>query len=161
MDYELQRFTRHCAKTGRLINEGEEFYSVLLAQGASMVRQDFAIEAWTAPPEGAIGWWKSRVPEAGTPRAKLPPGEVLLDLLHDLEARPEHVEMRYVLALLLLRKRILRLADKGTNRSDDEILELLAPRTAARYRVQVLPLDEQRISSLQEELSQLLHAEAE
>ena len=62
MDYEVQRCTRHCCATGRELAPGEEFYSVLIAEGAELVRLDYAVEAWEGPPEGAVGWWKSQMP---------------------------------------------------------------------------------------------------
>ena len=42
MDYEVQRFTRHCATTGRELAPGEEFYTALVAEGAEVRRLDFA-----------------------------------------------------------------------------------------------------------------------
>src|SRR5579863_1948158 len=54
MDYEIQRFTRHCAVTGRELAPGEEFYTALVAAGAELKRIDYSAEAWQGPPEGAL-----------------------------------------------------------------------------------------------------------
>ena len=60
MDFEVQRFTRRCAATDRELAPGELFYSVLLAEGAEVVRHDYAAEAWNGPTvRAAPGWWKS------------------------------------------------------------------------------------------------------
>ena len=51
MDFEVQKFTRRCATTERELAAGEVFYSVLIAQGADVVRRDYAEESWEGPPE--------------------------------------------------------------------------------------------------------------
>ena len=61
MEYEIQRSAKSCAATGREFAPGEEFYSVLIAEGAELKRCDY----WSrpaGPPPGTVGWWKSRCP---------------------------------------------------------------------------------------------------
>ena len=53
-DYQIQASSRRCAATGREIAPGERYYSVLLDQGSSFVRQDFSLEAWQGPPPGTF-----------------------------------------------------------------------------------------------------------
>ena len=57
MDYEIQRCTRRCAATEREFAPGEEFFSVLVAEGAELRRLDYCAEAWEGPPENATGNW--------------------------------------------------------------------------------------------------------
>src|SRR5262245_30968620 len=109
LDFEVQRCTRRCAATDRPLEPGDVCYSVLEVQGADVVRRDYADDAWTGPPETAFGWWRSRVPEPTTRKIKLAPNDVLLELFDQLADRTEQHDMRYVLTLLLLRRRVLRL----------------------------------------------------
>ncbi len=91
MDFEVQRFTRRCAATDRELAPGELFYSVLLAEGAEVVRHDYAAEAWNGPPVEALGWWKSQLPAADA-KPKKPqwaPNDVMLRLFDELAERPE------------------------------------------------------------------------
>ena len=99
MDYEVRRFTRHCAATGRELAPGEEFYTVLVVDGAEVRRLDYAADAWPGPPDKAVGWWKSRVPASDTRRPKLAPNEVLMELFTGLEDVSDKQDMRFVLAL--------------------------------------------------------------
>src|SRR4051812_33027484 len=103
MDYEHVRSTRRCATTGRELAPGETFYSVLIAEGAKLVRHDYAAEAWEGPPENAVGWWKSRLPGREVKRVLWAPNDVTLDLLEQLADDSAHADMRYILALLLVR----------------------------------------------------------
>lgn len=160
MDYEVQRCTRHCAASGRVLGEGEEFFSVLVAQGAGVVRLDYAIEAWPGPPEGALGWWRSRVPTRDGKKAQLAPSEVLLELFNELEGTADKLDMRYVMALLLVRRRILRLEETEHDETGREILVLYCPRDETTHRVQMAMPGEARTAEIQDELARLLFASA-
>src|SRR5690606_20148382 len=108
IDYEIQRCTRECATTGRQLEPGETFYSVLIVEGAQVVRRDYSPEAWEGPPEGVLGWWKSQMPSRDGNKLHWAPNDVMLHLLEELEAQAELSDMRYILALLLVRRRVVR-----------------------------------------------------
>ncbi len=159
MDYEIQRPTRHCSQTGRELRPGERFFSMLVRHEGKLQRRDFSADAWTGPPEDALGWWRSQVPlpEAGKPQ--LAPNDVMLDLLEQLADAPDKQDLRYVLALLLVRRRALRLED--TEQSvDGEVLVLFCPRREVEYRIIAALPDDRRTTEIQNELAELLFAEA-
>ena len=158
MDYEVQRCTRHCAATGRELKPGETFYSVLLVEGANVVRHDYAAEAWPGPTEGALGWWKSLVPSGDPKRTHWAPNDVMLDLFEQLESQPARHDFRYVLTLLLIRRRVLRLEETERDAAGHEIMLLSCPKRETDYRVAVVLPDDQRAAAIQEELQQLLMA---
>jgi hypothetical protein len=170
LDFEVQRSTRRCAATNRPLEPGEFAYSVLEVHGAEVIRKDFCSEAWTQPPTSTIGWWKSRIPQPTAKRIKLAPNDVLLQLFDQLADRHEQWDIRYVLALLLIRRRVLRLdapADGiGAVRpaaTDDspESMVVYCPKREATYRVPVAMPDPARIDEIQMQLSDLLIAGAE
>jgi len=160
MDYEVQRCTRHCAASGRPLNEGEEFFSVLVVEGADVRRYDYAVEAWQGAPAGALGWWKSRIPSREAKKTQLAPGEVLLQLFTELEGVVEKQDMRYVLSLLLVRRRILRLEETEHDQAGREVLVLYSPRDETMHRVAVVMPGEVRTVQIQQELEGLLFAGA-
>ena len=63
LDFHVQRCTRRCAGVDRELLPGETFYAVLVTEGAEVVRLDFSESAWQGPPDDAIGWWRSRIPD--------------------------------------------------------------------------------------------------
>ena len=160
MDYEVERCTRHCASSGRELTEGEEFYSVLVAEKRDVRRHDYAAEAWSGPPDAALAWWKSRMPTREAKKGQLAPNEVLLQLFAELEQVPEKADMRYVLALLLVRRRVLREEDVERDESGGEMLVLYSPREESTYRVAVVLPDRQRTDEIQADLARLLYADA-
>jgi len=161
IDYEVQRCTRRCAVTGRELQPGETFFSTLSAAGAEVVRHDYAQESWQGPPAGVLGWWKSHMPERDAKKMHWAPNDVMLDLLETLESQPDKQDLRYVLALLLIRRRVVRLEDTEHDEQSREVSVLYCPRREATYRVATAMPNEQRTAEIQEELAQLLFANAE
>ena len=160
IDYEVQRCTRHCAATGRELQPGEAFYSTLTAEGAQVVRHDYSQEAWQGPPEGVLGWWKSHMPKRNTKKLHWAPNDVMLELLESLEAQPDKMDMRYVLALLLIRRRVVRLEETEKDASGREVSVLYCPRRETTYRVVTVMPNAERTTEIQEELARLLFADA-
>jgi len=111
LDFEVQRCSRRCATTDRALEPGDLCYSVLEVSGAEVLRKDFSADAWSGAPDGALSWWKSRIPEPTAKKIKLAPNEVLLELFDQLADQPEQADLRYVLALLLVRRRVLRVEE--------------------------------------------------
>ncbi len=156
MDYEIQRCTRHCATTGRELAPGEAFYSVLRAEGADLLRLDYGSDAWQGPPEDAIGWWKSQIPDRSTQRKHWAPNDVMLQFFDELAEQPDKQDMRYVLALLLVRRRVMRLEESEVDEQGREIVVLYCPRRDATYRLAVATPSPSRADEIQEELAKLL-----
>lgn len=160
MDYEVERCTRHCAASGRELAEGEEFFSVLVNDQCDVRRHDYAAEAWAGPPAEAVAWWKSRMPTREAKKGQLAPNDVLLQLFSELEQAPDKADMRYVLALLLVRRRVLREEDMERDEANNEFLVLYSPRDETTCRVGVCAPSGQRVDQIQAELARLLYADA-
>jgi len=158
MEYEHVHCTRRCAATGRELRPGEAFYSVLTDEAAKLVRQDYSTEAWTGPPAGAVGWWKSHLGQPTKRPVHWAPNDVMLDLLDQLAQDPERADMRYVLALLLIRRRVCRLEQTVRDEANQETLQLFCPRRQTEYRVAVAMPDQRRTQEIQDELARLLFA---
>lgn len=158
MEYEHVRCTRRCAVTDREFAPGETFYSVLTAEKGKLVRHDYSADAWKGPPEGVVGWWKSQLPVHDPKRVHWAPNDVMLDLLEQLADDPSHAEMRYVLALLLIRRRVCRLEETQRDEQKHETLLLFCPRRETEYKVAVAMPDDERIKQIQDELAKLLFA---
>lgn len=156
MDWEIQRCSRHCAVSGRELGPGEQFYSVLVAEGAALSRQDYSTDAWQGPPEGAIGWWKSQIPDRNSARMHWAPNDVMLQFFDELAEQPERRDMRYVLSLLLVRRRVMRLEESETDQQGGEIMVLYCPRRETTYKVPAVTPQPERVEEIQQELARLL-----
>ena len=160
MDFEVQRCSRRCAKSDRELQPGEWFYSVLVAKGAQVVRHDYCEDAWEGPPDGLIGWWKSQMPDPHARKMHWAPNDVMLHYFEQLEGHDDQQDVRYILALLMLRRRIVRVEDTEQSDEGHEVLVLYCPRKETEFRVSVMEPSATRIDEIQEELARLLFASA-
>jgi len=90
-----------------------------MAKGDDVARLDIAASSWTGPSEGAVGWWRNKMPAAAARKLRPAPTGVLLDTLSDLLQRPGKEALAYLLALLLVRRRVLQ--------EDQDLLAMEAP----------------------------------
>lgn len=182
-DYKVGRCSRRCHLLDRPLVAGEWYYSVVTEgdEEESLERIDISAQAWQGPPEGTVGWWKSRMPQAGPRKLKLAPDPVLIDLLKESaplsdnqsdELRddtmsaeepssprsPISKELRYLLALMLIRRRIVQPLSKQPN-ENELALEIVADGT--QVTVQQTRLTTQRARQLDEQIIELLYCDAD
>jgi hypothetical protein len=158
LDFEVHRCTRKCCETEAILQPGDAFYSALVAQGSHVIRKDYCAAAWTGPPAGSLGWWKSHVPDIHSHRMHWAPNDVILHYFEQLDEVESQADMRYVLALLMIRRRIVRLEDTQCDQSHGEVFVLYCPRNEREYRVVVASLTPRRVEEIQNQLAELLFA---
>lgn len=80
------------------------------------------------------------MPEADSKGPSLASTDVLLDVLERLEGDDAEASLRYLLALFLVRRRALRLAEQGGGQLDAEprMLRVSCPRRATEYRIRAV-----------------------
>ena len=86
------------------------------------------------------------------------PNDVILHYFEQIEEDDSKPDMRYVLALLMIRRRIVRLEDTEHDDQHREVFVMYCPRNEREYRVVVTSPTEARISEIQNELAELLFA---
>jgi hypothetical protein len=156
IDYDIQRCTRRCAATDRELNVGELCYSALVAEGAAVVRRDFSAQGWQSPPENTIGWWKTTIVDPHAGRMHWAPNDVMLHYFERLHEDPAADDARYVLALLLVRRRVLRVEGHEPDAAGRETIVLYCSRNENTYRVPEVVPSPERAAEIQQQLSALL-----
>jgi hypothetical protein len=158
LDFEIQRFTRHCHATGRELMPGEVFYSVLVPEQSQVLRHDYSAAAWAGPPEKALGWWKATVPEPNAKKMHLAPSGVMIQYFEQLADDLTLADERYVLALLMIRRRVVRQERVETDEAGRETLVLYCSRNEQEYRAAVVMPTAERAQQIQEKLGNLLYS---
>ena len=156
-DYQIQPNTRRCAVTGRELRPGETYFTALVGAGGQFVRQDYSGEAWTGPPAGAFSFWSGRVPSDTEPQKPRFDDDLLLECFERLEGQPEpgRVSFRYVVALLLMRRKRLKFEESLTE-DDHEVLLLRCVRTGAKHQVLNPGMTPDEMAAVQEEVFKVL-----
>ena len=123
----MQNFTRCCTTTGREFTPGQWYYSALVSEGAELKRYDYSIDAWQGPPPGTIGHWKSQVPDKTNRGKHRAPNDVILHFFDELAQQPDKQDMRYVLTLLLIRRRVFKLEEEKARSAGQRSVDGLLP----------------------------------
>jgi len=160
MDYELKPLGKNCSKTGKPFGPGDVCYSAVIEKGDEWVRLDFSAGAWTGPPEGALGYWRIRVPVRDQPKRSVLDPDALLRHFEQLceDGNPAREKFRYVLALLLVQRRRLLIA-KTRSDAEGAILELTGMQGEGPFEVRDQQLSEAEVTALQQELETSITAE--
>jgi hypothetical protein len=153
IDYQIQPSTRRCSATGRELQPGERCYSVLVDDGSKLLRKDFSAEAWQGPPPEAFSFWVTRVPAPQGRRRPPIDDDILLDCFHRLEGQhePGKINFRYVLALLLMRRRRFQF-EEARSEDGQEVLVLRCGRSGARHEVINPGLGEDEMAAVQDDV---------
>lgn len=155
--YQFQGPTRQCALTGRDLRPGEKVYSVLRDVNGQFVRQDYAADAWTAPPTDAVAWWVGRIPEGGRPVKPTINDELLLDCFEHLTntTEPARLNFRYVVALLLMRRKRFKFEDVRKV-GERETLTMRDAKTGKKHDVIDPQLNETEMDEVRDEVFRVL-----
>lgn len=122
IEWSIQSRADRCSASGEQFQDGEFFYTLLFDEKTGFRREDLSEAAWQARnQEGPqpFSFWRSKfeVPPPAAPEAlgKKTAEELLRRYMAD--GAPEHANVRYILALMLERKKQLK--ETGTRSGDD------------------------------------------
>jgi hypothetical protein len=156
MDLKIERPATVCGITGRSFLPGEVLHSSLVRGPNGLARIDACAEAWPGPPAGAVASWRSVYPAADAAGPQVAPVDVLLDVLEALQGRPKDTAVRFLLALQLVRRRVLRIVDQPGAPVVAGELVLACRRRDREYVVATVEAGEAAAPGVAERLSALL-----
>jgi hypothetical protein len=126
-DWQIKSRSSCCARKATPFAEGDPIYTLLFRDQNGFTREDISEAAWLEAKDSVqpYSFWRSKYeppPPAPAPPASLAKesAETLLRRLIE-EARPDLTNARYVVALMLERKRILKQVD-SRNENDEKVL---------------------------------------
>ncbi len=158
--WEVKPAAGRCAVTGRRLEEGEEFYSVLFEDGEGFRRCDYSLGSWNGPPENSYCHFKSRVPIKQKRKRLLVDNEILVSFFIRLgdETEPVRLQFRFVLALILMRKRLLRYEGSEIE-SGVEVWRMVLAADRSEHRVTNPRLTDEQVEGVGSQLSAILHGD--
>jgi hypothetical protein len=155
-DWEIRKRSDLCTATQRPFEEGEFFYTALYREGDGFRREDVSEEAWAARGEEPrpFSFWRSKFemppPPPPEPLAKQD-AESILRRLVDEQAEATR-NARYILALMLERKRIL----KPMPSEDHSVMVYEHATTGETFLIPNPQLRLEQVPEVQREVSALL-----
>jgi hypothetical protein len=150
-----------CALTGREIPAGEKFMAAVKETAVGLERADVCMEAWKDyPREGVLAFWQATMPQPNQKKRIFVDDEVLKTIFENLTEteEPSKVNFRFVLGLILMRKRIIVYESTRYEkekeiwsirfRGKDDLFDLVNPQ-----------LDENKIGEVTQHLGEILNEE--
>ncbi len=159
-DWEINRPLGQCCGSGRKIEPGEEYYGALVEAEQGLQRRDFSGEFWEAEKPQVYCFWKTKLAPPNEKKELFISDDMLMAFFERLahETAPEKVSFRFVLALVLMRKRRLKYdstkMDGGREvwrlkmTGDKDLVEVVNPH-----------LNEEQIEQLTSQIGQILQAD--
>ena len=159
-DWEIYKPLGECAATGKKIEFGEEYFGALVEGADGLERKDFSAEYWYTEKPDVYCYWKSRLPSPDQKKQIFVDDDMLMGFFERLanETDQERLNFRFVLALILMRKRRLKY-DTTVMENGREIWRLKVTGEKRLIQVENPHLNEEEIEALSEQIGQVLHAD--
>ena len=160
-EWEIDKPLGQCHGTGRQIEAGEEYYGALVESEEGLKRQDFCADFWDEHKPEVFCYWKSKLPHPDEKKKLFVDDDMLMAFFERLtgESEQEKINFRFVLALVLMRKRRLKY-DSSKNEDGGEIWRLRIPGGDKEFVELINPhLDEEQIEHLSSQIGQILQVD--
>jgi len=159
-NWEINKPLGQCFGSGKLIEPGHEYVGALVATEEGLQRRDFCAEFWEREKPQVFCYWRSRLPRPDEKKQLFVDDEMLMAFFERLaeESEREKVNFRFVLALILMRKRRLKY-DAAKTEHGREIWRLRVVGEGVFTEVVNPHLDEEQIEQLASQIGQILHAD--
>jgi len=158
--WEVQRSEGQCYGTDEKLLPGQEYYAALIDLSDSFERRDYSCHYWDQHHPQVFSYWKTHIPEPNQKKNLFVDNDVLINFFERLadETEPLKINFRFVLTLILMRKRLLKYLD--SRREDQkEIWNVQLVRDKQTYPVVNPQLDDAQIEEVSKQLSSILQGE--
>jgi len=160
-DWDIRKGDKHCERCQKEFREEEEYFAGLYDENRQFVRRDFCLTCWEAVEKPSLySFWRTRVPKKEEKAKLLVDDDIILNFFFRLENEQDQLKknFRYVLALLLMRKKILKFKDVRRGEGG-EALVLRQPKEGREFVVYNPQLTEEQIQKVTEEVGQILNVQ--
>jgi hypothetical protein len=158
--WQIDKPLGRCWGMGKKIEYGEEYFATLVETEQGFERRDFCTDYWQEEKPDVFCYWKTKLPHPDQKKQVFVDDEMLMAFFERLEkeTEQERINFRFVLALVLMRKRRLRY-DSSRMEADKEIWRLRI--TGEKEFVEVINphLDEEQIEQLSSQIGEILQVD--
>jgi hypothetical protein len=150
-DWEINKPIGQCAGNGRTIQYGEEYYGALVQTPEGLKRCDYCQDYWQNEKPDVFCFWKTKLPNPEQKKRIFVDDNMLMAFFERLasETEQEKINFRFVLALILMRKRFFKYDEtKIVEDSTKEKVDVINPH-----------LNEEQIEQLSNQLGEILQTD--
>ncbi len=148
-----------CSKCEKSFEEHQEYYACLKETQEGFERYEYCPDCWDDKfREESFSFWKARVPGREEKKKLLVDNEILIEFFKRLTESDDESKQGFifVLALILMRKRILKYLNTKTTDDGKEIWIMKLSKEDKEYHIVNPHLDDQQIEQIREGLGNIL-----
>ena len=156
----IEKSLGHCCGTGKEFEYAEEYFAALIETEEGLQRRDFCADYWNEKQPRVYCYWKTKRPNPDQKKNIFVDDEMLMAFFErlELENEQEKINFRFVLALVLMRKRRLKYDSSKTD-NGKEIWRLRITGEKEFVEVDNPHLDEEQVQQLSSQLGQILQTD--
>lgn len=160
-DWEIKKTLGQCFGTETPFKVGQDYYAALVETEQGLQRRDYSIDYWNEHHPAVFCFWKSRMPNPEQKKKLFIDDEMLMAFFDRLaeETDPEKVNFRFVLTLILMRKRKLKYDSSEIGPDGSEVWLLRVTGQDRTEKVVNPHLTEDRIEQLSGQMGQILQVD--
>ena len=185
-DFKISKTQGVCAQCEQILEPGDEIYALVRADAEELEREDYHLKCFFNNGSTAIetkasdiatqetlianqlddpkvlGLWRTHIPHPEEKKKLLIDNALLINFFERLEghSEPAKLKFRYVLTLILMRKRLLNY--EGMTTTDGVDIWKMRIRGTDRYYQVIDPkLDEEQISEVSSSLGEIMEGDFE
>lgn len=160
-DWEIKKPLGQCYGTQEPFEPGQDYYAALVETDQGLERRDFSIPYWQQHTPAVYCFWKTRMASPEQKKKLFVDDEMLMAFFDRLaeETDPEKINFRFVLTLILMRKRKLKYEGSQTDAAGRELWTM---RVTGQDRTETVinpHLTEDQIEQLSGQMGQILQVD--
>jgi hypothetical protein len=160
-DWEIKKTLGQCSGSGEEFQVGQEYFAALVrSEEGPLVRQDFSDDYWQEHKPEVYCFWKTKMADPEEKKKLFIDDEMLMAFFERLaeETEQEKINFRFVLTLVLMRKRKLKY-DSSEDVDGDEVWTMKVAGQGRSVKVVNPNLNEDQIEQLSAQMGQILQVD--
>ncbi len=164
-EYEISKTAGVCCSCNRALQPGDPLLATVIDTEDQLQRKDYCRACWEGQnlndDPDLLGFWSTRVPRPEEKKKLFVDDEVLMQFFERLDGTgdPGRVSFRFVLTLVLMRKKLLVYEGSEKTPSGDEVWTMRLKGSDRTYQVTDPHMDEEKITEVSQHLSEILESE--
>ena len=159
-EWEIKKTTGFCYGSGEEIAIGADYFAALIETDEGFERRDYCCAFWEENKPQAFYFWKTKRADPEKKKQLFIDDDMLMAFFERLDGQSKQakVNFRFVLALILMRKRLLRYESSA----EKDGVDVWSMRVSGEKRiVEVIhpDLDDAQISELTENITNIMQSE--
>ncbi len=164
-DYKIPKTDARCLSCESHLAPGDKLVAALRERDGEFIREDYCPVCWDTHnrSEGAnvFGVWHTHVPMPNEKKKLLVDDEVLINFFRRLgdTEEPAKINFRFVLALVLMRKKLLIYDRTDTDQADIDVWTMHFRKSDEKHKVIDPKMDEEKIAEVSRGLSEIMQGD--